>query len=51
MKKGGRGGAQTQTGLIFEKRVSLKKLFKKLPGYDVSSAPNEAGFHVRYEGR
>ena len=51
MKKGGRGGARTHTGLIFEERVSLKKLFGRLPGYDVSKAHGEAGFQVRYEGR
>lgn len=42
MKKGGTGGANTRTGLLFEERVSLRTLFKKLPGYDVIESSNNS---------
>jgi len=35
MKEGGKGGAKTRTGLAFEKRVSLAKLFSATAGYSV----------------
>lgn len=50
MKEGGRGGANTRTGLIFEKRVALKNLFSELPGYTVSVAAGRAGFEVQHDG-
>ena len=50
MKKGGKGGSQTQTGLLFEQRVSLKKLFTTLPGYQVSKL-SEAGHRIYYNGK
>lgn len=36
MKKGRAGGGRTVTGLHFEERVSLEKVFSALPGYTVS---------------
>lgn len=35
MKKGGIGGANTRTGIIFEGRVDLVKRFEELNGYEV----------------
>lgn len=35
MIKGGKGGAKTLTGLRFEKRIDLKKLFTRNPRYSV----------------
>lgn len=37
MKKGGIGGANTQTGIVFEGKVDLLKRFDELPGYEVSN--------------
>ena len=47
MRKGGAGGASTKTGLIFEQRVSLKKLFEALPGYSVEKSDG-AGLLLYY---
>lgn len=47
MKKGGVGGANTQTGLIFEQRVSLRTLFESLPGYSVQKSGG-AGWLLYY---
>ena len=33
MIKGGKGGSNTKTGLIFEERVDLITLFKEIDGY------------------
>ena len=38
MKRGGIGGANTYTGLLFEKRVSLERLFDRLPGFPVTGS-------------
>lgn len=35
MIKGGKGGANTRTGIVFEGRVDLVNRFKELPGYEV----------------
>ncbi|MDV2503546.1 MAG: hypothetical protein RX318_06305 [bacterium] len=35
MRKGGKGGAKTISGLKFEKRVSLKTLISSIPGYSI----------------
>ena len=48
MKKGGVGGANTKTGLIFEKRVSLRELFQSLPGYSVQQFDG-AGLLLYYD--
>lgn len=47
MRKGGAGGASTKTGLIFEQRVGLKKLFAALPGYSVEKSDG-AGLLLYY---
>ena len=49
MKEGGKGGANTITGIRFEKDVSLASRFRVLPGYDVADS-ELAGLYVRYEG-
>lgn len=50
MKKDGTGGANTYTGLLFEKRVSLERLFDQLPGYGIRGS-SMAGRIIIYEGR
>lgn len=49
MKEGGKGGANTITGIRFEKDVSLASRFRALPGYEVADSES-AGLYVRYEG-
>ncbi|MCX8093783.1 MAG: hypothetical protein N3E50_06400 [Candidatus Goldbacteria bacterium] len=51
MKKDGIGGNKTITGLNFEKRVSLQKLFKKIPGYELKRINNKAGIYIYYKGK
>jgi hypothetical protein len=43
MKKGGTGGANTRTGIVFEGRVDLIKRFDELDGYDVKD--HQIHFH------
>lgn len=38
MKKGGRGGSKTLTGLNFEKKVDLYTLLSQIPGYKVEQS-------------
>jgi len=33
MKTGGKGGANTKTGLVFEGRADILEVFKRIPGY------------------
>ncbi|MFZ5806947.1 MAG: hypothetical protein ACOY3I_07055 [Verrucomicrobiota bacterium] len=49
MIKGGRGGGNTLTGLIFEDRVSLIKLFSQLRGYSVKQA--SIGHEIFFESK
>lgn len=49
MKKGGKGGASTVTGLRFEKKVSLQSLLEKMPGYSIQEIPNKAGVGVFFD--
>lgn len=51
MKKGGTGGGKTITGLNFENRVALPKLFEKIPGYKIIKPQNRAGFDVYYQNQ
>lgn len=37
MKKGGIGGANTRTGIVFEGRTDLLNRLKELPGYEVKN--------------
>ena len=43
MIKNGKGGANTRTGLLFEERIDLVKLFEKIEGYEIEPADNKAG--------
>jgi len=45
MIKGGKGGAKTQSGLMFEERVDLRTAFSNLPNYQV------IGNEIVYNGR
>ena len=48
MIKGGVGGANTKTGLIFEERVDLINLFKNIEGYSVIHTDNNSGARIYY---
>ena len=49
MIKGGKGGGNTKTGLIFEERVDLITLFKEINGYKVVDTKNKSGAIIFYE--
>lgn len=48
MIKGGKGGGNTKTGLIFEERVDLLALFEKIEGYSVHDTMNRSGAKIFY---
>ena len=48
--EGGTGGANTQTGLKFEREVDLHDLLARTPGYTIQSARNGIGKEVHYKG-
>lgn len=48
MKQGGTGGANTLTGLNFEKTVSFQDLLKQINGYTVKTIQGKAGQGVFY---
>lgn len=49
MKKGGTGGGRTITGLIFEEKVDILTLLKKVRGYKVVQPG--AGSHILFKGK
>lgn len=49
MITGGKGGSKTKTGLIFEERVDLITLFRKIDGYTVRETNNKSGVHIYYK--
>jgi len=51
MKKGGIGGAKTLTGLNFERRVDLRTLLSKIPGYSLKKSEKRAGIDVYFENK
>lgn len=51
MIKDGIGGANTKTGLRFEERVDIKKLFQDIKGYRLEKTTNNAGYKVFYDGK
>jgi len=51
MKKGGIGGANTKTGLVFEQRVDLHKLISSLAGYCVKRSSTGAGSDIFYKAK
>lgn len=50
MKKGGKGGGKTVTGLRFERKKDLVNLLKEIQGYEIKKLENQAGFFVYYQG-
>ncbi|MFZ5946361.1 MAG: hypothetical protein ACOYU5_00175 [Stygiobacter sp.] len=49
MKKGGKGGNKTLTGLFFEKKVDLCDLIARIPGYQIKRSVNKAGVDVYFK--
>ncbi len=49
MRKGGKGGSMTLTGLNFEEKVDLYKLLEKIPGYNLKKSNERAGIDVYFE--
>lgn len=47
MKKGGKGGANTKTGLVFEQQTDVCTLLKKIKGYSIK-ANNLEGNDIYY---
>ena len=50
MIQDGKGGANTLTGLHFEKKVDLETLLLKIPGYEIMQVRSEAGKRVIFKG-
>ena len=51
MIKGGKGGGNTISGLIFEERVDLITLFKKIEGYSVIDTDNRSVAIIQYNNK
>jgi hypothetical protein len=51
MKEGGVGGANTLTGLKFEREVDFQTLIEKIPGYEVKKITGKVGRGVFFEGK
>ncbi len=51
MKKGGKGGEKTRTGLDFEKKMDLYTLISKIQGYKVEKDKTKAGVNVYFKGK
>jgi len=51
MIKGGKGGANTLTGLNFEGKVDFQKLLSYISGYKIKSIPKVAGKGVFFEDK
>ena len=50
MKTGGKGGATTKTGLLFEGKVDFQRLLGSMNGYEVRKIPGKAGMAAFFEG-
>lgn len=50
MKKGGKGGSKTSTGLNFEREVDFQDLLAKKAGYAVKPIPGKSGKGVFFKG-
>lgn len=50
MKTGGLGGANTLTGLKFERKIDFQKLIGTIPSYAVKKVLGKAGMGVFFEG-
>ena len=46
MIKNGQGGSNTQTGLHFEAKADIRKIFESIPGYDLRPTRDNAGYEV-----
>lgn len=51
MKKGGKGGGKTVTGLNFEKKVDLKDLLINIKGYTIKEMKGKAGSEVFFKNK
>lgn len=51
MKIGGIGGANTLTGLAFEKEVDFQMLLEAIPGYQIKSIHGKVGRGVYFESK
>lgn len=51
MIKDGKGGANTQTGLLFEERTDLKKLFEQINGYSLLQTNDKSGYEVYFQNQ
>ncbi len=49
MKTGGLGGANTLTGLNFERKVNFQKLIGNIPGYEVKKVSGKSGMGVFFK--
>ena len=49
MKTGGIGGANTQTGLNFERKVDFQKLLGAIAGYEIKKVSGKSGMGVFFE--
>lgn len=49
MIKGGTGGGNTKTGLIFEDRIDLINLFNEIDGYSIEKTKNRSGTKIFYK--
>lgn len=46
MIKGGKGGANTLSGLHFEARTDIKTIFENIPGYELKSTTDRSGYEI-----
>ena len=51
MKKGGKGGANTRSGLVFEKKNDLIQALESLKSYSLKPAENGAGYIVYFKNK
>ena len=51
MIKDGKGGANTQTGLLFEEKTDLKKLFEQINGYSLRQTNDNSGYEVYFQNQ
>lgn len=51
MKKGGKGGANTKSGLDYETRIDFAEALKKIPGYELQKKQKISGISVSYNGK
>lgn len=49
MRKGGKGGNKTITGLNFEKKTDLLHLFSMIPGYSIKKFEGKAGHFIFFK--